>query len=422
VVTGMGVVSPYGLTLMDFERSLRAGDSAISYLASAVDEGSFYQELAGAHLEQKVLREKLAQDKNKYSDEIGRLLARGSLSLQSAALSTQEAWENAGLDNYARDARYSDCAHRIGIVVAGNNIDQQSLSHTYERYREKTKYISASHALQYQDTHYVGVLSELFGLKGESHTVGAASASGNVAIITASRMIRHGYLDACVVLGPLTRLSRFELQSFINCGAYGGVDIEGLPAQASRPFDEEHRGFVLGAASGALILEAEGHAQTRGVAIQARVLGACIRLDGNHSSDPSLEGQIAVMKGAMAEAGVSVEEIHYLNAHATSTPLGDRTEVEAIETLFARNPDLWVNSTKGMIGHCLNAAGVVETIASILQMNGGYIHENLNLEKPISERLRLSRRTELNQSISVFMKIAFGFGGFNSSTIFGKGT
>lgn len=415
VVTGMGVVSPYGTSLEDFGRALQEGDSAISYLASDVDTDPFYQTLAGAHLKQDLLRKKLKEHQSDNNDEINRFLLRSSSSMQAATLSTQEAWKNSGLNSYKYDSR------RVGIVVAGNNINQKYLSDTYERYREKTKYISASHVLQYQDTNYTGVLSELFGLNGESYTVGAASASGNVAIIKAFRMIKHGYLDVCIVLGPLTQLSRFELQSFINCGAYGGVDIEGCPTEASRPFDKKHRGFVLGAASGTLILESEKHAKARGAKSIASVLGASIYLDGNHSSDPSLDGQIKVMKEAIDDAKTSPKEINYLNAHATSTPLGDRTEVKAIESMFNGNLDLWVNSSKGMLGHCLFSAGVVETIASILQMNGGYIHKNLNLETPISEHLRLSYETQLGETINVFMKNAFGFGGFNSSTIFGKG-
>ncbi|MEX0760286.1 MAG: beta-ketoacyl synthase N-terminal-like domain-containing protein, partial [Tistlia sp.] len=308
-------------------------------------------------------------------------------------------------------------SERVGILVAGSNLQQRD---TWENTRRQAagRAINPRYGLAFLDSGQVGCLGEIFALRGLGYSVGGASASGSLAIFQAWHWLRSGLLDACLVVGANSDLSPLELEAFELLGALGGAGWEDRPEQACRPFDRRHGGFLWGQGSGALLLERQEAAAARGAPLLGEILGAAVAMDGNHLPDSSAEGELRAMRGALAAAGLGPEAVDYVNAHATSTPLGDETECAALRSLFgARAGAVRVNATKGLTGHCLSAAGVVETVACLLQLEGGFLHPNRNLVEPIDPLLGFVGARAEPASPRVMLKNGFGFGGFNSSLL-----
>jgi malonyl-ACP decarboxylase len=251
--------------------------------------------------------------------------------------------------------------------------------------------------------------------------VGGASASGNVAIVNAARLVAAGELDVCLVLGALTELSGMERQAFANSGAMalagGGTD----PASRCRPFDADRGGFVPGQGAACLVLESAGSARRRGTAGWAAVAGHALRLDGSSLACPDAAGEAAVMAEALHRAGLVPGRVDYVNAHGTGSRLGDETEIAALHKVFGDHlARPWLNSTKGLVGHCLCAAGVVEAVATLLQMRDGFVHPNANLDQPIDACARFAGGRAEPARVGVALSNAFGFGGFNTSVVFAR--
>lgn len=234
-------------------------------------------------------------------------------------------------------------------------------------------------------------------------------------------MVQSGAADVCVVIGTLADFSKVEFQGFQSIGALGGHSFMDSPDEACRPFDLKHEGFIYGQGSACLILESLKSAKNRGVKVLAQILGCSEVLDGNRFSDCKLEGEVRSMKLAIKNANLSICDISYINAHGTSTPLGDNTELTAIRNVYGdRANDIWINSTKGLTGHCLYSAGVVEAIATILQINNGFIHPNINLNDPIEANFKFADKVAVNEVVNIAVSHAFGFGGINSAIVIGN--
>jgi len=337
---------------------------------------------------------------------------RAPLTIQASILSALEAWQHAQL--VERDT----AALRIGLDVAGHNTTR---SYQERIMREGLDYLPPSYALRFLDTDQVGTLSEIFNIKEEGFLVGGASASGNVALIQAARMIQFGLLDVCMVVGVMADLSSFELQGFHNIGALGSQRFQSDPQQACRPFDQERDGFIVGQGSGCIILESHAAATAATVPILAEIKGSGMSLDANRYAYPSRDGEMRAMQKALHQAECPIEEIDYVNAHATSSVIGDQTEIDAIECVFNQHcADLVVNATKGFLGHCLYAAGILEVIAMVVQMQNSFLHANLNLASPLDTQCCLPQST-LQQSVTFGMSNSFGFGGMNTSIILQSG-
>ncbi|MEM7345723.1 MAG: beta-ketoacyl synthase N-terminal-like domain-containing protein, partial [Chloroflexota bacterium] len=252
----------------------------------------------------------------------------------------------------------------------------------------------------------------------EGLTVGGASASGNGGIIQGYRLVQWDLADICVVVGAIQDLSPLEIQAFNSLGALGGKTITEA-TQVCRPFDARREGFIYGQGAGCLILESEASAKQRGVTLLAELAGCSLVLDGNHLTNPNPEGEARAMQQALQMANLSPGDVDYLNTHGTSSVLGDEAEINAIKAVFGEfTANVWLNSTKSVTGHCLTAAGVIEAIATILQMNGGFAHPNLNLEQPIDDQCCFVGQKSHPLNINVAMSNAFGFGGINSSVVF----
>ncbi len=414
MITGIGVISAIGQSVKEYRQSLRTGLSGIGTLtgrsmpAISVTIGAEIGDFSlAARLQQYAfLPEELIQNAQQYA-------GRSPYVIQASVVSALEAWENAQLHENPISSE------RLGIIVAGHNLSQHYQYENYPKFQQTPEYLSPRYPLHFMDTDQVGTLSELFHIQGEGFTVGGASASGNVAIIKGYQLIQSGLADACLVVGAMADLSPMELQGFYNLGAMGGKRFVDEPKKACRPFDKDHEGFIYGQASGCVILESKESAARRGLQGMAEILGGTMILDGNRLADPSEAGEIRVMESALNQAQVKANEVDYLNAHGTSSPLGDETEIKAIRQVF-QDHLLWINSTKGLTGHCLYSAGVVEAIASIIQMQEGFVHPNLNLDNPIDTACRFSGSVSAPEKIEIAMSNSFGFGGINSSIILGK--
>jgi malonyl-ACP decarboxylase len=407
VVTGIGVVTSIGADRDSFARSLRAGACGIT-----LDEGDGLG-VAG-RVAAPDLGERLASGEAPESLR-QRALRAGRRAPPSAQLSILTALE-AGLQAFGSDAR--DLPQSATLIVAGNNISPGYQFRMHEKFTRVPELVPASYALHFLDTDQVGIVSEVLGITGEGCTVGGASASGNMGLLQAWRQIRHGISDTCFVVGPMTDLSPVELRAFRNTGALGGERFATEPEKACRPFDQEREGFIYGQGSACLVLESADTATARGARILGRVAGAATCLDANRLSDPSVAGEARAMRLALEQAGLPADAVDYVNAHATSSVAGDEAEAQALRDVFGGHvSDVRINATKGLTGHCLHAAGVVEAAATLLQMSQRFVHPNLNLSHPVDEECGFVGSTAQEADIAVALSNAFGFGGINTSIV-----
>lgn len=301
----------------------------------------------------------------------------------------------------------------LGIVVAGSNLQQDAAWVAFEKFRTQPAYLSPRYGYEFYDTHVMAVIAEALDARGPGLTAGGASASGNVAIATALDLIRNGRAAACLVVGPFPVLSPAEWQALRAMGALRDAE-PGL----CRPFDRAAGGFVPGDSCGAILLERADHAVARGAAPLAEIAGACFLMGGSHLPSPDLESELRAMMGALSDARDTVEEIDYISAHATGTPAGDAVECRAIERFLRdRCGKVPVNATKSLIGHALHAAGIVELIALILQMRGGFIHGTAGLDAPIDNHLFLVGPDAIDRPMQLGLSNSFGFGSIATSVL-----
>lgn len=269
-----------------------------------------------------------------------------------------------------------------------------------------------------------GNISIEFGFHGPNYATVSACASSANALIDAKMLIQLGKADVIVVGGS---------EAAVTASGVGGFNaLHALSTRnddyktASRPFDKNRDGFVLGEGSGCLIIEEYEHAMKRGATIYAELLGGGLSADAHHMTAPHPEGLGAylVMKNCLHDAGVSISEIDHINMHGTSTPLGDLAESQAISKLFAEHAyDIQINSTKSMTGHLLGAAGAIEAIASVMAMTHGIVPPTINHATPdeqIDERLNFTFNQAVKKEINVAMSNTFGFGGHNACVLFKK--
>jgi malonyl-ACP decarboxylase len=211
-----------------------------------------------------------------------------------------------------------------------------------------------------------------------------------------------------------------ELQGFYNLGAMAGARGGAFPLARCRPFDGDREGFVPGQGAACLVLESGHSAARRSAPVWARLAGHALCLDANSLADPRVAGEAWVMAQAIRRAGLTPDRIDYVNAHGTGSTLGDQVEVAALREVFGAEVGRpWINSTKGLVGHCLCAAGVVEAVATIVQLRDGFVHPNANLRRPIDPGCRFVGARAERASIEFALSNGFGFGGFNTSVLFG---
>ncbi|MDV3348257.1 beta-ketoacyl synthase N-terminal-like domain-containing protein [Leptothoe sp. LEGE 181152] len=407
VVTGIGIITSIGGDRDAFTRALQAGVCGITAdvgdglgVAGRISPLDFKERLAALKLPSSLYsRARRAGHRVPLAAQLS-LLTALEASIQAFGLAEDMPLESASL------------------IVSGNNISPGYQYQICEKFSQTLDFMPASYALHFLDTDHVGILSEVLGIKGEGCTVGGASASGNMGILQAWRQIRYGIANICLVVGAMTDLSPMELQAFRNAGALGGNRFKTNPEQACRPFDRDREGFIYGQGSACLILESADCAKTRGAEILGHIAGAATCLDAHRLSHPSVEGEARAMGLALEQANTSPEAVDYVNTHGTSSLIGDETEAKALKDVFGKHINsVGINATKGLTGHCLHAAGVVEAAATLVQMNQQFLHPNLNLRHPIASNYGFVGTTTQAADIEVGISNSFGFGGINTSLV-----
>lgn len=400
VITGIGIYSSIGKNLEEVKNSLYEGKSGIVLDQERKSYG--YQSGLTGKLERPNLKGIL--------DRRSRVCMPDHA--EYAYVSTSEAVKNANLSEDYFDQ------HEVGIIF-GNDSSTPSVIQSADIIREKrdTTLVGSGAVFQSMNSSVTMNLSVVFRLRGVNFTLSGACASGSHAIGMGFHMIRHGYQEM-VICGGAQEVNLFCVGSFDALNAFS--KLESNPAGASRPFDKNRDGLVPSGGAATVILESLEHAKKRGAPIIAEVIGYGFSSDGKHISVPDVDGPIRAISMAMKDAGVSPKDIDYINAHATSTPIGDQNEAKAIDHVFGTVRPL-VSSTKSMTGHEMWMAGASEIVYSILMMQHSFVAPNINFREPdeFTAKLNIAAKTT-NKEINTFLSNSFGFGGTNSSLVVKK--
>ena len=395
----MGIYSCLGTNLDEVKNSLYEGKSGIVFSQERKDFG-FQSALMG----------------NVPKADLKSLLNRRqrvSMGEESefAYLATLDAIAQAGLD-----AEYFD-NNEAGILY-GNDSVSQAVVESIDIVREKkdTALMGSGAIFKSMNSTVTMNLSTLFKLRGVNMTISAACASGSHSLGLAYILIKNGMQDM-IVCGGSQEVNKFSMASFDGLGVFSKREND--PTKASRPFDISRDGLIPSGGAATLIVESLESAQKRGATIIAEIVGYGFSSNGGHISTPNVDGPSLAMQRSLDDAGISAENIDYINAHATSTPVGDANEAKAIHQVFGEKVP--VSSTKSLTGHECWMAGASEVIYSILMMQHGFIAPNINLENPDEDAQKINLISETkNQKIDVFLSNSFGFGGTNSSLIIKK--
>lgn len=396
-ITGIGIVSSIGNNKNEVLDSLRQGRSGVELVPERRELG-FTSCLAGTI---KNFVPPVMPKENQR--QMGR---GGFLAVQAA----REAIEDAGLDSGL-------IAHeRTGTIVANSGNMQDIYQLIYRKVVERKKLTAMALARTMASTISAN-LSVLFGMRGQCMTLANACASGATAIGQGAQAIRLGIQDRMLVGGAQEGSWEYDIL-FDALRVFSRREDD--PTGASRPFDKSRDGLVPSAGAGFVILENYDQAVARRARIYAELIGYATNSDGAKMTTPSGEGSIRCMQLVLADARVNADEIDYINAHATSTPVGDAAEAEGIYEIFGSKP--LVSSTKSMTGHEIGAAGATEIIYSLLMMAEGFVAPSINLYEPdeACHGLHLVANEAVDASLNLIMSNSFGFGGVNTALILKK--
>lgn len=415
-ITGMAINTPLGDTLDGFLDGLLAGKSAITRW-QGLDTSRIYAKV-GADLSGYDIAAKMAGLVDAVPADVlhrlRKLVSRAPWSTRLSMLLAVDGYRDAGLFDVEVDPT------RVAAIVAGHNIN---FNYQYEnrlQFEDEPDFMDSMLSLYGLDTDHAGCISEVLRAQGPIYTVGAACASANAALRCAVDELRHHDVDVAVVTGAVLDFSPIELHAMALMGAITFQSFNEEPERASRPFDVRREGFVPAHGGGVLVLEELESALRRGARIYAELVGVDSNSDANHLPQPSEDGQVRLITKVLRQHGIAPEEIDYVNAHATSTPLGDLTEIRSLKKVFGQHAArLKVNATKSMLGHTCWAAPVVETIAAVLQMNAGRLHPSINVDELDPEvDLDVCAGTEaVDYPVRTLLKNSFGFGGINSVSV-----
>ncbi len=418
VITGMAINTPIGDTLDEFINNLMDGKSAVTKW-DTLDTSRIYAKVGG-DLGRYDVHAKILSYKDRIPEDIyNRLLKLGSKSPLSIAISlliSVEACLDSGYIKSIEDG------NNIATIIAGHNLNQKYTFENHDVFNEEPEFVEGLFALNGLDTHHVGSVTDILQLHGPAYTVGGACASGNVALRCAVDEIQMHDVKVAAVVAPMLDFSPLDLQGMCIMGAITYKSFNEEPSRASRPYDKDREGFVPSHGSACLIVEDLEHALARGAKIYAEILGVESSSDGCHLPQPSRIGQARLMKRLLKNAGVKPEEVDYINVHATSTPLGDLTELRSIKDVFGDHcKTLKINAPKSLLGHTCWSAATVETVAAILQMNRNELHPSINIDNLDPEvDIDVCRGERKKHNIDIFLKNSFGFGGLNAISLIKK--
>ena len=399
VITGMGIYSCIGTSLGEVRDSLYQGKSGIVFLPERKEYG--YRSALTGFVENPDLKGLLGRRER---------ISMGQES-EFAYMATIEALKNAGIDSDFLQQ------NEVGILY-GNDSVAESVILTNDKIREKkdTTLVGSGAVFRTMNSTVTMNLSTLFQLRGVNMSISAACASGSHSVGLGYLLIQSGMQD-CVICGGAQEINKYSMGSFDGLGVFSMR--EGEPALASRPFDANRDGLVPSGGAATLVLESYESAMRRGATPIAEVVGYGFSSNGGHISTPNVEGPARAMAHALKNAGMQASEIDYINAHATSTPIGDANEAKAIHEIFGSH--IPVSSTKSMTGHECWMAGASEVIYSVLMMQNSFIAPNINFETPDEASAKLNIIAEtIERPINAFLSNSFGFGGTNSALVIKK--
>ncbi|MCC8181759.1 MAG: beta-ketoacyl-ACP synthase II [Clostridiales bacterium] len=398
VITGIGVVSPLGNNLNRFWSNIRQGKHGIRPISS-FDTTDFPVKVAGE-----------VPDFDPSLSMTRQELRKTDLYCQYALEAARQAIEDCG-------SRFKDCkAHRLGVYVGTGIGGMHTLEQEHDVFREKgARRVSPMAIPKLISNMASGLLSIRYGFHGPSFNISSACASSTNAVGEAFLALRDGRMDACLAGGTEACVTAYTLSGFANMRA---LTTSADPDRASIPFDKERSGFVMGEGAGVLVLEEMEHAVKRDAPIYAEIVGYGATSDAYHitSPDPSGESYAQAMRCACEDAGITTDQVDYINAHGTSTPMNDACETQAIKKAFGdRAKDLLISSTKSMTGHMLGAAGAVETIICAMALKDSFVPMTVGYRVP-DEACDLNYVTGggLQKDIQYALTNSAGFGGHNA--------
>ena len=407
VVTGLGALTPIGNTVSAYGEGLKAGQSGaaqITHFDATAFKTTFACELKDFDIETFMHRRE-ARRLDKFT--------------QYALVVAEEAMQDSGLDPEALDL------DKVGVIWGSGIGGLRSLEEEIENNTDAStpRYNPFMIPKMIADI-APGHISIKYGFRGINFGTVSACASATHAFIVALDNIRLGRADVVVTGGSEAAVTKAGIGGFGSMKALSQRNDD--PATASRPFDKDRDGFVLGEGAGCLIFEEYEHAKKRGAKIYAEIVGGGMTADAHHITAPHPEGlgASAVMRNTLVDAGLKVEDVDYVNVHGTSTPLGDIAELKAIQKIFGDHAyNLSISSTKSMTGHLLGASGAVEGIAAILALNEGFVPPTINHftdDPEIDPKLNLTFGEAQARNLNVVLSNTFGFGGHNACVIFKK--
>ena len=396
----MGIYSCIGKNLQEVKDSLYQGKSGIIFQQERKDFG--YRSGLTGMVEVPNLKKELSRRQRISMDDESLF----------AYVATKEALSNAKIDEEFLD--------KIDVgILYGNDSTAKAVVESTDIIREKkdTALVGSGAIFKAMNSTVTMNLSTIFKLKGVNFTISAACASGSHSLGVGYMMIKNGLQDA-VICGGAQEINKYATASFDGLGVFS--PNEENPTQASKPFDKNRDGLIPSGGAATLILESYESAVERGAPILAELVGYGFSSNGGHISTPNVEGPAKAMRKALDQAGVKPSEVDYVNAHATSTPVGDANEAKAIFEVFGENGPL-VSSTKSMTGPACWLAGASDAAYSVLLMQNSFVAPNINITELDEDAAKLNLAKEtVNKKIDVFLSNSFGFGGTNSALVVKK--
>ena len=400
VVTGMGVISPIGNNLTDFWESLKIGKNGISNI-SYFDTEKFDVKIAGEC--------NLDLDLHFNRKELNKL---DRFSIYAIVAANQAIQQSCLLEsNVDKD--------RVGVIVGSGIGGIATFENQHKKLLKNPRFVSPFFIPSMISDIAPGHISIKYGFRGPNYSVVSACATSNHAFGDAFKMIQSGLADVIIAGGCEAAITEMSIAGFSNMKALSKNPDKD---SASRPFDKNRDGFVMGEGAGILVLESFKHANKRNANIIGEIVGYGATADAYHitSPDPKGKGGEKAMLNAISDAKINLDDIQYINAHGTSTPYNDKIETKAIKNIFKqKSKDLFITSTKSMTGHLLGASGAIEAIATILSLNNNYIPPTINYKNFDSEcDLNYLPNKGISKTINYGLSNSFGFGGHNSVIIF----
>ena len=411
VVTGMGVVTPLGCGVAHNWEMLTKGQSGANYIRN---------------FDAKNLRCKIACEVPRDNEKQGSFIAEDWIEkkeirkiddfIKFSLASSKECFENSKINEIS-----DDLSKRSGCIIGsgmGGLPGIETTSVDYHAGKRISPFFITGRIINMP----AGYLSIKYNLRGPSYSTVSACASSAHAIGESFRLIQHGQADLMLTGGTEATISPIGIEGFVACKALS-TKYNDSPQLASRPFDEDRDGFVMGEGSASIILEELEHAKNRNANILCEITGYGMSSDAYHYTlpEPTGDGAFRAMENCLIDGKKSAGDIQYINAHGTSTPAGDKVEADAIDRLFEDTNGVYVSSTKSQTGHLLGAAGGVEAVYSILSLIKNTLPYNLNLDNEItSKRIKFIKNQPIKTKTNNVISNSFGFGGTNVSLMFSK--